>query len=203
MWRCIVCLLGALPAWLTAATVVFLGDSLTAGYGVSEEEAYPALVARALAADPRTAGWRVVNAGASGDTSAGAARRLAWVLRARPQAVVVAIGGNDALRGLPVGELEANLRAMIARIREAGARPLLIGMRAPLNLGPDYAAAFAAVYQRVAAELEVPLLPFLLEGIALDPRYNQADLIHPNAEGHRRIAQRVAEWLLPLLAESR
>lgn len=195
-----VLLLALLAALLPGATLVFLGDSITAGYGLAEEEAYPALVAAALAREPRTAHWRVVNAGASGDTSAGGLRRLAWVLRARPEAVVIALGGNDALRGLPVEQLEANLRAMVARVREAGARPFLIGMRAPANLGPDYAAAFAAAYRRVADELQVPLLPFLLEGIALDPRYNQADLMHPNAEGQRRIAERVASWLVPLLA---
>lgn len=188
-----------LCAALRAETVAFLGDSLTAGYGLSVEEAYPALIGTALAADPATAAWRTLNAGVSGDTSAGGVRRLAWVLQARPQVVAIALGANDGLRGLPIAQLEANLRTIISRVRESGARPLLLGMRMPKNLGPDYGAAFDGLYPRLAKELEVPLLPFLLDGVALDPALNQADLIHPNAAGHQRIAERVATWLKPLL----
>ena len=188
-----------LCAALRAETVAFLGDSLTAGYGLSAEEAYPALIGATLAADPATAAWRTLNAGVSGDTSAGGVRRLAWVLKARPQVVAIALGANDGLRGLPLAQLEANLRTIISRVRESGARPLLLGMRMPKNLGPDYGAAFDGLYPRLAKELEVPLLPFLLDGVALDPALNQADLVHPNAAGHQRIAERVATWLKPLL----
>lgn len=184
---------------LSAETVAFLGDSLTAGYGLAAEEAYPALVGTALAADPVTARWRVVNAGVSGDTSAGGLRRIDWVLKGKPQVVVIALGANDGLRGLPVAALEANLRGIIAKVRAAGAAPLLIGMRVPKNLGPDYAAAFDALYPRLAAELKLPFLPFLLDGVALKPALNQADLIHPNAQGQQVIAGSVAAWLKPLL----
>ncbi len=189
----------ALVLVLRAESIVFLGDSITAGYGLAAEQAYPALVGRALAADPATARWSVVNAGVSGDTSAGGARRIDWVLKGRPRLVVVALGGNDGLRGLPVAQLEGNLRTIVATVRAAGSTPLLIGMRVPMNLGPDYGDAFAAVYPRLAGELQIPLLPFLLEGVALDPALNQADLIHPNATGQELIARRVHAWLKPLL----
>jgi acyl-CoA thioesterase-1 len=184
---------------LRAETVAFLGDSITAGYGLTAEEAYPALVEAGLRARPATAGWTVANGGVSGDTSAGGLRRIDWLLKAKPAVVVIVLGGNDGLRGLPVAALEANLRGIIAKVRATGAKPMLIGMRVPLNLGPDYAAAFAAVYPRLAAELDVPLLPFLLEGVAMQPQLNQADQIHPNAEGQRRVAALVLAWLAPLL----
>lgn len=189
-----------LAAALRAESVVVLGDSLTAGYGLAAEQAYPALLASALAADPATARWRVVNGGVSGDTSAGGLRRIDWLLRAKPRVVLIALGANDGLRGLPASELEANLRGIIAKVRAAQAVPMLIGMRLPRNLGPEYGAAFEAVYPRLAAELQLPLLPFLLNGVAMDPRLNQADLVHPNAEGQRVVADHVAAWLKPLLA---
>lgn len=195
-WFVLSCLL----ALLHAESVVFLGDSITAGHGLDPDQAYPALVGRALASDPATAAWTVVNAGVSGDTSAGGLRRVAWIMKSRPAVVVVALGGNDGLRGLPVADLEANLRAIVAAVRAAGARPLLIGMRMPDNLGPDYRAAFAAVYPRIASDLGIPLLPFLLDGVALDPQLNQADMIHPNPQGQAVVAAHVTAWLKPLLA---
>ncbi len=188
----LLCLL-ALVLALRAESVVFLGDSITAGYGLTAEQAYPALVG------PQLPGWTVVNAGVSGDTSAGGLRRLDWLLKGRPRIVVIALGANDGLRGLPVERLEANLRAMVAKVRAAGATPLLIGMRMPRNLGPAYTAAFDGLYPRLSAELAVPLLPFLLDGVALDPVLNQSDLIHPNAKGQQIIAAKVAAWLKPLL----
>lgn len=191
MLRCL-CLL-ALCLALRAESVAILGDSITAGYGLAAEQAYPALLA------PLLPGWKVVNAGVSGDTSAGGLRRLDWVLKGKPRVVVIALGANDGLRGLPLEQLEANLRAMVAKVRAAGATPLLIGMRMPKNLGPAYTAAFDALYPRLAAELAVPLLPFLLDGVALDPALNQSDLVHPNAKGQQVIAAKVAAWLKPLL----
>lgn len=179
---------------LHAQTVVFLGDSITAGYGLDKDQAYPALIGKRLAA-----GWTVVNAGVSGDTSAGGLRRIDWALKAKPDLVVIVLGGNDGLRGLPVANLEANLRAIVGKVRAGGARAALIGMRMPANLGPEYRTAFDAVYPRLAKELTLPLLPFLLEGIALDPRYNQPDLVHPNAAGQEILAGRIATWLVPLL----
>ena len=195
----------ATPAGSTTRTprrepvVVFLGDSLTAGLGLSAEEAWPTLLDDQLA----TAGTpiRAVNAGVSGDTSAGGLRRLAWLLRQRPDVVVVELGANDGLRGQPVTGVEANLRQIVERSRAAGARVLLVGLRVPPSLGGDYARQFADLYPRLARELDVPLVPFLLEGVAGDPNLNLPDGIHPNAEGQRRVAAVVRPHLERLLAE--
>jgi len=180
--------------------VVFLGDSLTAGYGLPEADAYPALIEAALAAEGRPV--RVVNAGVSGDTSAGGLARLDWVLRLEPDVVVVELGPNDGLRGLPLEATEANLRRIVERGRAAGARVLLAGMLIPPNYGPDYAGRFAAIYPRLAEELDAPLVPFLLEGVGGEPDLNLADGIHPNAAGHRRVAENVLPHLRPLVADA-
>jgi acyl-CoA thioesterase-1 len=177
--------------------VVALGDSLTAGLGVAPDEAWPALVEARLREEGYP--YRVVNAGVSGDTTAGGLRRVDWVLRSDPEVAVVALGANDGLRGLPVDQMRANLAAIVERLSEKGARVLLAGMRVPPNYGADYGRAFAAVYPEVARTRHVPLMPFLLEGVAADPRLNQADGIHPNAAGHRVIADRVWPLLRPLL----
>jgi acyl-CoA thioesterase-1 len=177
--------------------IVALGDSLTAGLGVASDEAYPAL----LEARARKAGfdYRVVNAGVSGDTSAGGLRRLDWVLRSRPDVVIVALGSNDGLRGLPVAALRDNLTTIVTRLRAAGARVLLVGMRVPPNYGAAYARDFAEVFGSVARRTSVAFLPFLLEGVAGDPTLNQPDGIHPNAAGQRIVADRVWTALRPLL----
>jgi len=192
----------ALPAPTSATEagpprVVFLGDSLTAGYGLGEEQAFPALLEERLAA--RGLPVRVVNAGVSGDTSAGGLARLDWVLAARPDVLVVELGANDGLRGLDLAATEANLRAIVERGRQAGARVLLVGMRLPPNYGPEYADAFEALFPRLADELDVPLVPFLLAGVGGEPELNLADGIHPNAEGHRRVAAVVEPYLEPLV----
>ena len=178
--------------------IVALGDSLTAGLGVAPEEAYPAL----LEAKLRREGfdYRVVNAGVSGDTSAGGLRRLDWALRLKPDVVIVALGANDGLRGQPPAALRDNLTRIVERARTAGSRVLLAGMRVPPNYGDDYSRAFAAVYPTVARATGVPLAPFLLDGVAGDPRLNQPDGIHPTAEGQRVIAERIWPYLKPLLA---
>lgn len=178
--------------------VVFLGDSLTAGLGLDEERAYPAVISRRLAAAGTPI--RVVNAGVSGDTTAGGLRRLGWLLRQQPDVVVVSLGGNDGLRALDVEMSEENLRQIVVQARAAGARVLLTGMLVPPNYGPDYAARFHAIYPRLAAELDVPLVPFLLEGVAADPALNQGDGIHPNAEGQERVAEVVLPYLKDVLA---
>ena len=177
--------------------IVALGDSLTAGYGVAREEAWPARLGARL----RREGYavRVVNAGVSGDTSAGGLRRVDWVLRGRPVIVIVALGANDGLRGLSVTAMRRNLTAIIRSVREGGADVLLAGMRVPPNYGDDYAREFAETFPAVAAEMGVPLMPFLLDGVAADPELNQADGLHPSAAGHRVIAERVFPHLLPLL----
>lgn len=185
-----------LPAQ-TPRTVVFLGDSLTAGLGLARKDSFPALLeARILSAG---LGWRVVNAGVSGDTSAGARARLDWVFRDRPDLLFLCIGSNDGLRGLPVKELEANLRAILARAKQEGCRVVLAGAMLPENYGSQYREAFRAVFPRVAREARVRFLPFLLEGVAMRPELNQEDGIHPNAAGARRIADRVWTVLEPEL----
>jgi acyl-CoA thioesterase-1 len=188
------------PAPANAAAgprVVFLGDSLTAGLGLGEEEAYPALVGGLLA--QRGVVVQVVNAGVSGDTSAGGLARLDWLLSLHPEVLVVALGANDGLRGQPVAAIEDNLRQIVRRARAAGARVVLAGMKMPPNYGPDYTRDFAALYARLARELDLPFIPFLLAGVAADPALNQPDGIHPTAEGQRKIADLVAPVLLRLL----
>ena len=194
----LVVLLAALPAPAAERVIVVLGDSLTAGLGVAREEAYPALLEARLRREGYD--YRVVNAGVSGDTSAGGLRRVDWVLRARPDIVIVALGANDGLRGLPVDALRDNLERIVRRVRAAGARVLLAGMRVPPNYGDEYARDFAAVFPQVARRTGVPLAPFLLDGVAGEARLNQADGIHPTAEGQRLVASRLWSHLRPLLA---
>jgi len=178
-------------------TVVFLGDSLTAGYGLARQETFPSLVeARIRAAG---LGWKVVNAGVSGDTSAGARARLDFIYRQRPQLIFLCIGSNDGLRGLPVAELEKNLRVILDRARREGTRVILAGAMLPENYGPEYRAAFRGLFPRLAKEYRLPFLPFLLQGVAMDPGLNQEDGIHPNAEGARRVADNVWKLLEPEL----
>lgn len=179
--------------------VIFLGDSLTAGLGLAEEQAFPNLVARQLAADGKEV--RLVNAGSSGDTTAGGLARLDWLLGQKPDVLVVCLGANDGLRGLPLDQTEENLRQIIRRAQAAGARVLLLGMLVPPNYGPDYARSFAAIYPQLAQELGVPLMPFLLEDVAAVPELNQADGIHPSARGQEILAENVLPWLRPLLEE--
>lgn len=194
----VVVLLAAVPAPAAERVIVVLGDSLTAGLGVAREEAYPALLEARLRREGYD--YRVVNAGVSGDTSAGGLRRVDWVLRARPEIVIVALGANDGLRGLRVDALRDNLERIVRRVRAAGARVLLAGMRVPPNYGDEYARDFAAVFPEVARRTGVPLAPFLLDGVAGEARLNQADGIHPTAEGQRLIASRLWSHLRPLLA---
>jgi acyl-CoA thioesterase-1 len=177
--------------------VVVLGDSLSAGLGVAVDEAFPARLQARLRADGYD--YRVVNAGVSGDTTAGGLRRVDWVLRAKPDVVVVALGANDGLRGLSPREMRANLEAIVGRLQAAGARVLLAGMRLPPNYGADYTKEFEAVFPEVARRAKVPLMPFLLDGVAADPRLNQPDGIHPTAAGQQLIADRLWPHLRPLL----
>ena len=181
-------------------TVVFLGDSLTAGYQLPEEQAWPALLAERLAEEGLP--FRAVNAGVSGDTSAGGLARLDWVLRAEPDVVVVELGANDALRGQDLASTEANLRRIVERLREEGAAVLLVGLQIPPNYGPDYAQRFTALFPRLAEEQGVPLVPFLLEGVGGEAALNLADGIHPNATGHEIVAETVAPYLRPLVEEA-
>lgn len=177
--------------------LAILGDSLTAGYGVAADSALP----RQLEAALREAGspCAVVDAGVSGDTTAGGATRLDWVLADRPTHLLVELGGNDGLRALPPAEVERNLADIVARAQAAGVEVMLAGMVAPPNLGADYGRAFAQVFPDVARSAGVPLYPFLLDGAVLHPDLMQADGIHPNAAGVREIVRRmipsVSRWV--------
>lgn len=185
------------PASSTQGTLVFLGDSLTAGLGLPKEQAFPALIEARLAAEGRP--WKVVNAGISGDTTAGGVARLDWVFRQKVDVLFLCLGANDGLRGVPVAETERNLRLILDRARKEGARAVLAGIQLPENYGSDYRRAFAGIFPRLAREYRIPLLPFLLEGVAMDPKLNQPDGIHPNAEGARVVADHVWPFLDPVL----
>ncbi len=174
-------------------TLVMLGDSLTSGYGVRSEESIPSRLEAALKARGRAV--RVVNAGASGDTSADVLGRLEFSVPRGADGVLVAVGGNDMLRGLPPERLRANLAAIVSKLKARGVRIALAGMRAPENLGASYQRAFEAAFASVAREHNVPLYPFLLEGVALNAKLNQPDGIHPNAQGARLIADRLAPFV--------
>jgi acyl-CoA thioesterase I len=177
--------------------VVVLGDSLTAGLGVAADEAFPARLQARIRAEGYA--YRVTNAGVSGDTTAGGLRRVDWVLRANPEIVIVALGANDGLRGQSPPAIRANLEESVARLQAAGARVLLVGMRLPPNYGAEYTKEFEAIFPAVARRAKVALMPFLLDGVAADPRLNQADGIHPTAAGQQIMADRVWPYLRPLL----
>jgi acyl-CoA thioesterase I len=185
------------PARGTERVVVTLGDSLTAGLGVAADEAWPALIESRLRREGYA--YRVLNAGVSGDTTAGGLRRVDWVLRSRPEVAVVALGANDGLRGLATDAMESNLLAIVERLRAGGARVLVAGMQVPPNYGAAYSRAFSGVFPDVARRTGSVLVPFLLDGVAADPRLNQPDGIHPNAAGHRAIAEHIWPHLVALL----
>jgi acyl-CoA thioesterase-1 len=177
--------------------LLVLGDSLAAGYGLAPEDAFPARLERRLRRDGLDV--RVLNGGVSGDTSAGGRARLDWALADRPQAAIVELGANDALRGLDPAMTRANLDAVIARLKREGVRVLLAGMLAPPNFGRDYERAFNAVYPALARRHGVALYPFFLDGVATDPALNQPDGIHPNARGVAEIVDRIAPYVARLI----
>src|SRR6266404_3515066 len=180
-------------------TVVFLGDSLTAGLGVQPSEAFPALVAEKI----RTAGlpFEVESAGLSGDTSAGGLRRIDWLLQRLIDLLVVELGANDGLRGLDLKSMKANLQSIIdkTKAKNPQVKSVLAGMQVPPNLGAEYASGFQRVFDELARENNAALIPFLLEGVGGHRELNQADLIHPSPAGHRIIAELVWRALEPLL----
>jgi acyl-CoA thioesterase I len=184
---------------LSGSLIVFLGDSLTAGLGLDEDEAYPALLGKGLEEEGLPV--RVINAGVSGDTTAGGLSRIDWLLNQHPDVVVVALGANDGLRGQPVEGVERNLREIVRRAQAAGARVLLAGMKMPPNYGPDYTSRFEGMYTAISKDMNVPLVPFLLEGVGGDRRLNQADGIHPTAEGQEILAKNVKPYLEDVLRE--
>lgn len=180
-------------------TIVILGDSLAAGFGVEPEQAFPALLQKKLEA----AGWpgTVVNAGVSGDTSADGLARIDWLLRRKIDVLVLELGGNDGLRGLPVAATRTNLQAILDRVRQKYPQVHLIvaGMQMPPNMGEEYDAAFRALFPELAAKNQAALIPFLLAGVGGRRELNQEDRIHPNAAGHALVAENVWRILQPVL----
>lgn len=179
--------------------VLFLGDSLCAGYGLDPALAFPALIQQKI----RQRGWNfeVLNAGLSGETSSGGLRRVNWLMRRRYDVLVLELGANDGLRGVPLEYTERNLRGIIdrARKRSPNIRVVIAGMMVPPNMGPVYSNQFQSLFPRLAKESNALLVPFLLEGVAGNPELNLADGIHPNAEGHKIVARNVWVVLEPLL----
>ena len=178
--------------------IVFLGDSITAGLGLSMEMSYPSLIGARLEAEGFQ--YDIVNAGVSGDTSAGGLRRLDWALEGDVKVLVLALGGNDGLRGLPPSDLKKNLAAAIEKTQASGVAVILAGMEAPPNNGPEYTEQFRRVYGELAKQYRVRFVPFLLQGVAGESALNQADGIHPNARGAKMVADLVWSELAPLVA---
>ncbi len=181
----------------TRPRIVAFGDSLTAGLGVPAEESYPAQLQRRLDALGYT--YRVINAGVSGDTTAGGLRRVSWILTNKPDLVILELGANDGLRGLSIDQTRHNLREIIQRLRGAGVGIVLAGMKLPPNYGQDYLARFEGIYPLLAKEYRLPLIPFFLEGVGGSPSLNQADGIHPTAKGYALVVEQVLRILSPLL----
>jgi acyl-CoA thioesterase-1 len=197
--------MGGVPAVRAASarpgTVLVLGDSLSAAYGMRLEQGWVALLQSRLHA--KGYGQQVVNASVTGETTGGGLARLPRALATHvPAIVIVELGGNDGLRGLPVADIRRNLDAIVQRSRQSGAQVLLVGMRIPPNYGPTYTGGFEQVYPDLARMRRVPLVPFLLEGIALDDRLMQADGIHPNATAQPRLLDAVWKVLEPMLKET-
>jgi acyl-CoA thioesterase-1 len=183
--------------------ILFFGDSITAGYGLDESQAFPALIQERI----DSLGWNfeAVNAGLSGETSAGGLRRVDWMLRQDFSIFVLELGGNDGLRGIDLESTKKNLEGIIEKVRnkKPDAKIILTGMQVPPNLGPDYTGQFKEMYPEIAEEKNVTLIPFLLDEVGGDPELNQADGIHPTAKGHEIIAETVWETLKPILRDIR
>jgi acyl-CoA thioesterase-1 len=180
-----------------APRIVFLGDSLTAGLGLAADRSFPSLIEKKL--KEKGLDYDVINAGVSGDTSAGGVRRLDWSMEGDVRVLILALGGNDGLRGLPTTEMKKNLAAVLDRARERKVSVILAGMEAPPNYGPEYTRAFRKVYSELATEYKVRFIPFLLQGVAGDASLNQADGIHPNVRGAEIVADLVWAELEPAL----
>jgi acyl-CoA thioesterase-1 len=181
--------------------IVAFGDSLTAGFGVSPAQSYPMQLQERLEALGYS--YQLVNAGVSGETTAGGLRRVPWILASKPNMVILELGGNDGLRGLSISETRSHLDAIIRRFKEAQVPILLVGMKLPPNYGAEYTDRFEAMYRELATSHALPLLPFLLEGVGGESALNQSDGIHPTAEGYRIVAENVLKSLLPILNEKK
>lgn len=182
-------------------TILFFGNSLTAGYGVEPEEAFPALIGKQI--DSLDLPYKVVNAGVSGETSAGGNSRVDWILKQPVDVFVLELGANDGLRGIPVAETKKNLQSIVDKVKAKypSVKLVLTGMQVPPNMGQQYATDFRALFPALARQNKMTLVPFLLEGVGGEARLNQQDGIHPTPEGHRIVAQNVWHYLGPLLQQ--
>lgn len=181
-------------------TILFLGDSVTAGYGLREEQAYPALLEDGL--KKHGIDCRILNGGVSGDTTGGGLRRLPWMVKnSSPTLVIIALGGNDMLRGLPVDQIKSNLTKMITFLKQKNISVLLLGIKAPGNLGASYVSSFDKVFDLVSKEMKVPLYHDYIRSVAGKTEFNLRDGIHPTAEGQQLIANDLIKFILPFLAE--
>jgi acyl-CoA thioesterase-1 len=181
--------------------IVAFGNSLTAGLGVAPDQSYPAQLQRTL--DAAGYIYRVVNAGVSGETTAGGVRRVSWILNSKPAIVILELGGNDGLRGLSLDETRANLERIIQQLQQASVTVVLAGMKIPPNYGQEYTAGFEALYRNLAKQYRLTLIPFFLDGVAASSSLNQADGIHPTGEGYRIIVEKIFPTLEPLLERNR
>ena len=187
------------PPPSTKKTILFFGNSLTAGYGVSPIEAFPALIGKKI--DSLHLPWQVVNAGLSGETSAGGKTRIGWVLRQPVSVFVLELGGNDGLRGIPLKGTTSNLQAIIDSVKNhyPDAKIVLAGMQIPPSMGADYGSAFRNIFPSLATANHAALIPFLLQNVGGIPQLNQGDGIHPTAAGHKIVAENVWQVLGPLI----
>jgi len=192
---------GPRPVSAERPSIVAFGDSLTAGLGVPPDQSYPMRLQRTL--DAAGYAYRVVNAGVSGETTAGGARRVSWVLKNKPTIVILELGGNDGLRGLSLSETKDNLERIIQQLQQASVTVVLAGMKLPPNYGKDYTDGFESVYQALAKQYLLTLIPFFLDGVAGSSSLNQADGIHPTGEGYRIIVEKIFPTLEPLLERKR
>ncbi|WP_231908724.1 arylesterase [Candidatus Nitrospira inopinata] len=179
--------------------IVAFGDSLTAGLGVKRDDAYPAQLQRRL--EELGFRYQVINAGVSGDTTAGGLRRVGWVLSAKPEIVILELGANDGLRGLGLEQTKNNLDHIIRQLRQADVTVILAGMKLPPNYGREYTEQFESIYPALANRYRLPLIPFFLEGVAASSKLNQADGIHPTKEGYEIVVEQILKVLTPVLQE--
>ncbi len=191
---------GAAESRAKQKTILFFGNSLTAGYGLEPAQAFPALIQEKL--DSAKLNYKVINAGLSGETSAGGKSRISWVLRQPIDVFVLELGANDGLRGIPLASTRQNLQAILDTVRQKspGAQLVIAGMQLPPNLGAAYTGEFREIFRELAQKNNATLIPFLLEGVGGVPDLNQPDGIHPTAEGHRIVSQNVWQVLQPVLA---
>jgi len=189
----------ATPAY--DGTIIAVGDSLTAGLGMTIDEAWPALLERKLIADGYN--WQVINAGISGETSSGVLSRIKWIISRKPDIVILETGANDGLRGIPPDLIRENIDKAVQMLVEGKVTVILAGMQMVSNLGEEYTGSFAAIYPEIAEKHRIPLIPFLLRDVAGIPALNQADTIHPNAAGHRIIAETVFPFVVQAIEKNR